>query len=81
MNESHSNSSSTYVTLLTRAKEIAASINVMRGPGEFGSQKMYDLQNELSEILAQLSVIGAREDKTQSSRASYPGTNALRMSA
>jgi hypothetical protein len=60
MYESHSNSTRKFNKLLARAEEIAASIKSMRGPGEFGSQKMYDLQNELSKILAQLSAIAVR---------------------
>ena len=81
MYESHSDSTSTYVTLLGRAKEIAATIKGMRGPGEFGSQEMFDLQNELSEILARLAAEVARENKKQFPRESIQGTKGFRASA
>ena len=81
MYKSHTESTPEYEILLARAQKIADSIRSMREPGEFASHEMYELQNELSEILAQLAAEFARNNEKRFPREPIQGTKGLRASA
>jgi hypothetical protein len=64
MDEPHLHDSSAFFILLSRARELAASIRSMSNPEDFASQEMFDRQDELSDTLARLAAIVARWNKT-----------------